>query len=65
MYKQYCKDSFIQSNDDDMDFDFEQVPDDKIITIIFDPYGSTDIVKATAKEWTKIKGKGFLSTTEY
>lgn len=54
-------------------YEFEQLPEDKIISILCErdaegvwrPSDGGEYVEKTAAEWAKQQGKGMLCTTEY
>ena len=64
LYKEYNVKNF-ELDVYDMDLNFTQVPDDKVMTINFDPFGPEDKEVMTAKEFADSNGKGFLASTEY
>lgn len=43
----------------------KQLPDDKVFTIMKDPYNDCTGVTKTCAEWATENGKGFLASTEF
>ena len=52
-------------SEDEYDLDLKQTPDDKVITLLHDPYGEDEKETLTAKEFATKYGRGFLMSTEY
>jgi hypothetical protein len=48
--------------EDELDLDFAQEPDDKLISISNDDSTAT---RLTCDAWCQVNGKGFLATSEY
>lgn len=65
--RKYFIENYGSHDDIDDDYlDFKELPDDKTMTVLNDPYEDPkDEEKMTCKEFAEKYGKGFLCSTEY
>lgn len=51
-------------SDEVLEQGFEELPDDRALTLIIDDEGDTRVTKSCA-EWARENGRGFLASTEW